>query len=456
MISSNISDIENIVNASFSVENRLNNLFRGLNADYEEFIKGNVFYKKVSIVNIVLSIIIDIVLIFVLFQNTKIAMFIQRHISYSGYRFNQIGSKNALSSIIFWILFAICVYSIYKTGVKIYCKKIERYSKRISNAKHKATKALENLKNQQLSSQMLKAILNDEEFTIDSRNDLGDEIISIREGFMTTNQKAHNVKRAIQFGVTGILYALFIIFTLTKLRNSAEISNNYGLTVALMNIVAIIIIGISQINLGEFLGKYTKMIGCLAAMIYSGLLYFSIRKVFAIPFIKIEGSTQPYNKACIIIPLLQFVSIILAVCLSHYGILKEKIEQGFEVPMKYGDNKPKGTKGMLFSCIAVASVGAVLIFVIVARKPISGLWDILIFTFLWYLTNCLVKPRGSYLYAYWGPGRSIANELVMISAVISSAICSRGTLSIREILCMCIGVVGSFIIGGIATFINNL
>ena len=83
-------------------------------------------------------------------------------------------------------------------------------------------------------------------------------------------------------------------------------------------------------------------------------------------------------------------------------------------------------------------------------------WTIVTSVFLWYCANCIIKPRESYLYTFWGRGRCVANEFVMAAMVLSAAICGRGTISIAELVCLGVAFVASFVVAGIATAINNI
>ena len=210
MINTNISNIKKINMAYDSTERRLNSSISKLRSDYEEFTKGNVFYKKVSAGKIILSIVIDLALIYGVLQSAFIVNLIQESIDFSKYGAEPISTSSALPSLVFWILLVICVYCIYNTGVMFYCKKVERYSSRIDKVEKKAKEAIGQLKAMQLNTTLVKAAMSNEEYSIDSKNDLGSEIASIRTGFMNTNMKAHNVKRFVRFGTTAVLYAVLI------------------------------------------------------------------------------------------------------------------------------------------------------------------------------------------------------------------------------------------------------
>ena len=86
----------------------------------------------------------------------------------------------------------------------------------------------------------------------------------------------------------------------------------------------------------------------------------------------------------------------------------------------------------------------------------TGFGGIVLVAFIWYCSNCILKPRGSYLYTFWGRGRCIENEFVKSAMVIGSVACGRGTISMEEIVCLGVAFVASFVIAGIATAINNV
>lgn len=448
MISTHISNIKNIHKAYTSVRNRIHNLIRNLKNDYEEFTRGNVYYKKVGVGKIILSIMIDIVLIFLVsvFSSTLEA---------TKFNVDQLDSGNVLYFIVSRLLLFLCIYCIYNTGVMLYSKKIERYAARIARVERRAEKALERLKDGKLDNQLLRAAIHNEDITIDSENDLGREIVRIREGFMSTNQKAHNVKKCVRIGVSAILYLSLLLYMLVKVNGKPAVDPASGILISLLCVLAAAAINVTQFNAGEYMGKFSKLIGSVMALVYGLVLYLCLKKSFTIPAFEIPwtGFAAKINVACIVIPIIQTLGIILTVCLSHYGLEKEKWENGFEVPMAYSF-KPDGNKFTVLVRGGIAIVSAFLLCILITQTPVKE-FVVIASAILWYCSNSLMKPRGSYLYTFWGRGKCIANEFVMAAMVISAALCGRGTISQEELIFMAVAFGDSFLIAGLATFINN-
>lgn len=457
MISTNISNIKKINMAYDSTERRLNSSISKLRSDYEEFTKGNVFYKKVGVGKIILSIIVDLVLIYGLLQSAFIVTWIQQSVDFSEYSAEEVNSTSVFLSLIFWILLIICAYCIFNTGVMFYCKKIEGYSSRINKVEKKATEALGQLKAAQLNTTLVKAAMNNEEYSIDSKNSLGSEIASIRTGFMNTNQKAYNVKKILSIGVSAILFAFLLIYMLVKVRGNLGVSATGGVTVALLCGVATAVISITQFNAGEYMSRFSKLVGCAMAIVYGLVLGLCLKGSYSIPAGEIEliGFAQKLNYISIVVPFLQILGICLVVCLSHYGLEKDKWQNGFEVPMTFL-SKNNGNKNTLLVRGGIATFLAFVLCITVSEEAISGFGGIVLVAFIWYCSNCILKPRGSYLYTFWGRSRCIANEFVMAAMVIASATCGRGTISMDEIVCLGVAFIASYIIAGIVTAINNV
>lgn len=457
MVSTNISNIKNINVAYNSVENRLNDSVERLKTDYEEFTKVNVYYKKVGVGKIIISIIVDLVLLFLLLQNTMVTTWLQSNVEFREYGIEQLDNVSILSSLVFWILFIITAYCIFNTGVMFYCKKIERYSARINKVERKITKELEKIKGTGISNQLIQVAMQNQEYSIDSKNNLGDEIAKIRAGFMNTNQKAHNVKRFINIGISVVLFIFLVVYMFVKINGKVTVNPTGGLSIVALYVLATAIINITQYNAGEYMGRYSKIVGAVMAMVYGFILGICLKSNYSISAFELEltGVATKVNVAYIVIPFVQVVGIILTVFLSHYGLEKDKWENGFEVPMTFL-SKSNGNKLTLLFRGGIATFLAFSLCGTVSATAVKSFGLIVTFAFLWYCANCIIKPRGSYLYTFWGRGRCIANEIVMVAMVLSAVICGRGTVSMEELICLGVAFVASFVIAGIATVINNV
>lgn len=90
-----------------------------------------------------------------------------------------------------------------------------------------------------------------------------------------------------------------------------------------------------------------------------------------------------------------------------------------------------------------------------AESGVDGISNIIIIGVLWYASNSILKPRGSYLYTFWGKGRAIANEFLMAAMVITSIVCSRGAIKKEELISLLIAFAFSFVAAIIAIIVNE-
>ncbi len=457
-----ISNVKRINMAYDSVEKRLNGIVDGLKADYEKFTEGNVYYRKVSGGSIFLSIFLDIILFIAALYLGAVRATIQTGYSYnyampSGFQTYLYGKDNVLGSIISIILLIAFLYSVYATAIKVYCKKLERYSKRIDKVSREVDSRITTIRSAQLRQDIIGSAARNEEYKIASNNDLGREIASIRDGFMNTNQKAHTVKKFISIGASVVAFLSLLLYLLIKVKPNIAIEPNNGLSLMMLYILAAAIVNLTQLCAGEYMGRFSKIVGAIMAIIYGLVLMLTIRDVMIFPAFEIQttGFMSVINKSFWAIPLLQIIGIVLTVILSHYGLEQEKWKNGFSVNMSYG-SKDNGNKVTMLTRGGLALLLALLMCVLCAADTVKGFFGIVIVGVLWYASNSILKPRGSYLYTFWGRGRAIANEFVMAAMLLTSIICSRGTISVNEMIALGIAFIVSFVVAIIARMVNNV
>ncbi len=455
-----ISNVKRINMSYDSVEQRLNGVVGKLKEDYAEFTKGNVYYRKVSGGSIFLSIVLDIVLFVLIFFGKTIGAIIVDKLPLGseiteGIKKWLFDKSNILSSLIGVLLVIGFLYCLYQTGIKIYCKRLERYEKRIDNVGREIDSSISILKNGQLRQDIIGAAARNEEFTISTNNSLGREIASIRKGFMHTNQSAHNVKKFINIGVSAASFLALIIYLFISVKNNMSISLNDGMSAMIIFILAATIINMTQFCAGQYMGKFSKLIGVAMALIYGLVLMVTMKESLSFPAVELRASgiASTINTAYIAIPIIQVLGIVLTVLLSHYGLEQEKWKNGFSVSMSYG-TKDNGNKGTMLRRGGLALILSLIMCFICAKEPL--IWVSVIFVaFLWYASNSILKPRGSYLYTFWGRGRAIANEFVMAAMVLTSIICSRGTIAIGELIMLGLAFLLSFAFALVARIVNS-
>lgn len=453
MINAKISNINNINIAYSSIDNRLTKSVSKMKSDYEVFVDENVYYRKTNIGKIIISIIMDVLFVFLLIKHAVVEEVIRSFIGLE----EQMNNGEVLNSMIFWILLIGLLYCIYKSCVLLYCKKIEGYSRRIKEVERKVNEAIMNMKSSCICSDVVAAAMNNEEYTMNTSNEIGAEMVSIRVGFTNTNKKAYNVKKFIDIGTSTLLYLFLIFFLFIKINGKITINPISGITMVLLYLTTVTVINVIQFNVGEYIGKISKAIGSFLAVFYGLVLMIGIKNAYAIPAFVSEETvvSSGINMIYLVVPLVQFVGIVLCVCCSHYGLEKEKWEQGFEVPMTYG-SKDNGNKVNLLFRGGLAVLLALIMCSVLSMYSMANIGSVVLVATLWYCSNTVLKPRGSYLYTFWGCGKAISNEIVMFAMVITAAACGRGSISFEEIAYFAVAFVGSFIIAIGAHVANNM
>lgn len=454
MANFNISNIKEIDKSYNSVSGNVTRVTQALRNDYNDLISGNVYYKKVSSKNIATAIICDLLFAFLLFSREQLL--------YKLYTF--VGDDitlnyQAISTFLFWLFLILLIYNLYQTGIIVYCKRLEGYSSRIDKVEKKANDRVSSLASENMLNTVKNKALANTDYTIESKNDLGKEIFSIKENLKSTNQMAHNIKKIISFVVAIGMFISLIVYMKTQFVPSIEEHSTIGFVVFMLFIIATAVVNISQFLLGEYLGKFTKIVGFVMTAIYGLLLYGTLKGSYAYAAFAgmQEGAISKFNLISVIIPLVQILGMILTICLSHYGLEKEKWTKGFQVAMGYG-SKTNGNKfTLLFRGTLSFILALALCMTLAVESPTgAGIWSYIICAVLWYAANTLMKPRGSYLYTFWGRGRSIANEVVLVGALFTSILLTRGTIMLEELVTLGIIFVLSFVIAGVAKFVNNI
>lgn len=450
MANSNISNLKQINSSYDSVEQRMTGMVSKLKSDYEEFKKGNAYYKKVSNGALAISILIDIALIVLLIGRNIILEKVQDSMS--------LRNIDILSSILFWIILVVLIFYVYKTAIQLYCKKIDGYERRLDKLERKVSQRISDMKNAQLLSSIVSSAEQNKDFVIPAKNDIGAEIARISASFTSTNQRVYNVKRMIDVGVSAAIYLLLIVYMLfVKDKLGLSHDPESGFRVMLICFAATTVINFTQFNAGQYMEKFSKLVGIGMAAIYGVVLCIVLKSAYGdIPVIELHktGLVKNLNTAYIILPVLQVLAISLIVCLSHYGLEKEKWQNGFNVEMAYGAEN-RADKKTMFLRGGISAILTFAMFFILANEDLEDTFGSTIIGILWYCANALFKPRGSHLYAFWGSGRCIANEVLMAVALITTIVCAKGIISMEQFVYLGVALIVSFGVALVANIVNN-
>lgn len=432
-----ISDVGKINRSYGAAEDRLHEVVRRLRSDCDKHVKENIYYRGGG-THVVRSAVFDAVLLLVICSRRSLSCILRSKLAFVPAAVTDVfkllfEESNILSSLVLLLLIAAFLLCAYQTGIKIYNQKLASYAKRIDKVEQEILSRLSVLDN--VRQEMLHAAAENQECTISTDNRIGEEIIRIRNGFTGTKQKASLIKKYISIGASAASFIVLLVFILFRVRGNLSISINGGMTAAVLYIAAAAVVNLTQFCAGEYMGKFSKAIGAAMAVIYGLSVSVALKDVlvFSDSELYISGMPDFLEKAYIAIPAMQVFGIILTVLLSHYGLEREKWRDGFSVSMRYG-SKNAGNPTTLICRGSVALALALLM-----CRLCAGGWKIVsLFAVpvLWYASNTIMKPRGSYLYTFWGRGRAIANEFVMAAMAITTIICSRskGMLNEDELL----------------------
>jgi hypothetical protein len=330
----------------------------------------------------------------------------------------------------------------------IYSKKMDGYGRRINKLCKELEDRLSKFRANNIKDEIIVAAERNEDYTIDSQDDIGHEIAVLRHAFQVNIKNALVIKQVTSIGVYIIAFVAVCLFMLIKF-NGVSLDVHSGFAAALVFLMMTAVLNIMMFNSEEYLGKFSKLIGSGMAILYGVILMLSLKPLIgdqSVRLVKIGDSAEFLNNGYMFIPIIQVLSILLTIWLSHYGKEKNLWNNGIDI-MAY-DYRPTGTKGTIIFRGGLSTFWTLLICGIVAATPdFVQAGNIIVLAILWYMANTLLKPSGSYLYSFWGRKRAIANEVVMFAMVVTTRLLSKGAISHEEIIALETVVVLSTVIG---------
>lgn len=462
MNDSNISNIGLFSESLSDAENKVEKVAADLRADFYEFQKNNVYYNpelKKNLPCFVLGIIISIafiVLRFLCSSNSKLLDSIKN-----------IEIKNLISDIILYpaviyIFIFLLIFSLYNIVKIIYIKKIDRYDVRLLDIHNKALDRICDMKNGNYINELEKRMSAKEDIKLTQNNDLGEKIVALKSDFIRVNERDHKIRLGVHALFSIVLFS-FILYFVAKTGEYINDKSMFSKMMLFTFFSATAAINLIEIAIGEYAGKFSKLIGAGLTAVYGLFMYLKFSSSLNFQVMKADELSpfvEKLNSACVLIPLIQFIAIILCVFTSHYGFEIEKWKNGFSVAMKYG-TKDKGNKktiifrGIISFLLALGFCNFATIDMENDSSISGNIFYVIIAGVLWYCANTLRKPRGSYLYTFFGQYRSIANGVLILVAYFTLNICYTGNITSFEIIFLFgMGIV-SIIAGTIANSINN-
>lgn len=311
MIIPKISDTSAIGRAYNSLGERFDAVVRNLRSDYEKLIEKNVYYRKYSVGKILLTILFDLIFLF-------LTGFYLLPLIATDKRFWE-GDILSYMPIVFGVPLILCLY---RTVIIFYCKKLEKFKKRIDRLEKRGRERILDPARKNLLSELNNCARSNKERDVAANNDLGGEIASIRRGLSNANARAYNVKRIVGFTASAVMLVILIALTFSSIKSYNPNKVIVAAKLTFLGIYAAAAINISMLNTGEYLGKYAKAVGSGMTLLY-GICLFSVMKS-RFTMAAVGGITnfpaEFLNNVAVIVPILQTVGIILTVCFSHYNI----------------------------------------------------------------------------------------------------------------------------------------
>lgn len=418
----NRTEISNVgrINQSYSsAEERLQEVVRKLRSECDKHISENIYYRSNGRRSIFATVLLGAASLAVLFFGHLLSLeAINNMILHSSSLIKLfdlinvlevlLAKPNILLNLRRMLLVAAFLYCVYRTGIKIYCKSLANYAKRIDKVEQEILSKLPGIN--AMRQVFFDAAAGNRECTIGTDNKVGEEIARIRSGFTGTNQRAQHFKKCIAFGASALWFIAFIAYILIDVKKNDAVTGS-GLSNAILCVAAAATVNLTMFCVGEYIGGFAKVLGVVMAVIYGVFLSSAIKEELLFPAVDlpVSGFAGAFNVAYIAIPAIQVIGIVLTVLLSRYNLEKERWENA-------------ATRSTLFWRGGIALILALYICLLFMRE-----WDLkraLTICVLWHVSNHVVRP----LEAFWGKGRTIANEIVLAAMILTAHICRMGTI----------------------------
>lgn len=433
MLNEAISNISSLERSYEKSDQRIDDLTKELKEDLEDKIINNPIHQKMPVWRLLIWILAETVLITIALKFGKVFSWLWGGVSnwltrlasldeemnadISAFLLNSRKIGN-IRTFFLCLVIAAVVYVGWLTALKVYSRVIEGYRLWAAGIEKEAHKRVLELKDKKTVENIVANITDYKDYETEEVNDLGNIVIRFKKTVSGMNGRAAVIKAAGGAALALFACIFFMRICVLKLNGAEKLTIECGVYATLLYLFATAFINLFQFCLGQFFGVISRYIGIGMAVIYGVAIHFYYCRV-------LEGGVFSFGTG-LLLPVFQAAAMILTVLLSHYSIERENWDKGFRIVFKYG-NKPAGTKWKLCKRIAL-STGITLIMCVWAMHNIIFLWRCIPLMFLWHCSNCLFKRHGSYLYAFWGKWRAIANEFVVGAMLFTSIYFGRRTM----------------------------
>lgn len=440
MAKGNISSVSS-VNTSFeSLKKYAERIIEKLRRQYAKTIAENTYYKEPKRIKLVILFAVALEMLYwATLRRADLKFFDQ---------FDNMSIKSSMvEKIIVYTVYMLAFWLLYKAVVIIYCMRLQEYSKRIDNIEKTLVDRIDELNSSSMKNNLMSAINSNIEYDFPVKNDIGEMINAFNKDLSEMNKKAYNIRKIVRIAVTAIAFLILYIFDIRFwIQNGSE---SVEFAVPFLIIETAIFAHVLEFNLGEYLGKVAKPLGIAAAGVSCIFMMLGMKKIMPGDFLEYS---IPVNKCYIVVPLIAFIGIAVSVGFSHYASEKEKWQNGFVVPMEYGEKNDGNKKTLLIrggiSLVLAASA-------ILASVMFKQVGEFIIVGVLWYLANPLMKPRGSYIYTFFGRGKCIGNEIIMVSICLFLQLKAVNIFGEEWIVFAVLAVAFRFLSAAVAKFIND-
>ena len=403
MANNDISCVASVNTSYESIKQLSERRIAKIRQQYDETIKENTYYREIKVYEIIIFLALAAaILYFVTFKREDLLFFVS-------YQFPTIDFKESMvEKILLYCGYIVAMWMLYKAIVLIYCMKLKGYSRRIDKIEKTISKRIDALNSSSIQNDMMKAITNNVEYDFPVKNDIGEMISSLNNDLAKTNKKAYNIRRVIRYAVTIVTFLLLYVFDFRFFMQNG--SESVELAPFFLMLATAILVHLFEFNLGEYLGKLAKPAGILAAAVSCVFIMLGLKKLMPGDFL--DFNIPVINKGYIIVPIIAFIGIVVSVWFSHYESERDKWQNGFEIPMDGGRAKPGDKK------ILLTRGGLSLLLAAVAMWLSTGIPNFVSAIFLgivWYLAHPLMKLGLSYIFIFFGKGKCIGNEIIMLA-----------------------------------------
>lgn len=460
MISEKISNIKPVENAYNNVEQKINGILKNLRDTYEEVYTGHPWARSNNLFLLVWHLLWTVAAIVCLVLWDDVCAYLLGYAE----AVPEVRDVLLLSNLFFVLklaCMAIMVGNAYSTVKVFFCMRMRKYGKKVSKLEKSLAVVIENFKRTHSLDNIRQEIERKESRPFSETNSWGREIQDIKKNVAGLRDRICTYKM-----ITNIIVAIAVVLIVVHgilygLRPVMNGGMNFSFgfaTFAMLLIVAEAIVVI-MMNVGPYIGKFTKPLGIGLSVIYSLVYYLLMSQMTAgvrtpqmlavLNFNATTARTMPAIFAGATV-----IGLILVVCFTNLSGELDMLKNGYVVEMAYGGDKNSG-KIRVFILGIWYAINVLLLSAAIGAEFDGSLSFVLIYGILWWMVNPLMRPRGSRLYAFWGRKRCVANEIVLFLGCNMQIIANKGTLELSVFGAMFGVVAVSIVVGAIAKAIND-